>query len=328
MADYINIRGQNIEVVASDPANPTQGQIWYNSTSNTLKGEGYAAGAWATGTTLPASITEAGGTGTANDGIIFGGFRTGASPPVRNDTSHYDGSTWTSGGNLGTARNSISSANQSPTTAALAFAGEVPGTPGGVNVTEEYNGTSWTGGGSMGTARYAGVGGAGTQTAGLGFGGYNAPLGGLQNATEEYNGTSWSGGGNYPVGANALIGCGTQTAGLGVSSATNEYNGTSWTAGGTPSVSAGYKMCVGTQTAALAAGGFDGSLYATTEIYDGTAWTTNPTGISSARYFAGSAGTQSAAFIAGGTTTPPAGSQSSVEEWTGAGPVTQTITAS
>jgi hypothetical protein len=42
MADYINIKGQNIEVVASDPANPTLGQIWYNSTSNTLKGQGFA----------------------------------------------------------------------------------------------------------------------------------------------------------------------------------------------------------------------------------------------------------------------------------------------
>jgi hypothetical protein len=52
MAEYINIRGQSIEVVASDPANPTSGQIWYNSTSNTLKGLGYAAGAWATGGTL------------------------------------------------------------------------------------------------------------------------------------------------------------------------------------------------------------------------------------------------------------------------------------
>jgi hypothetical protein len=49
MAEYINIKGQNIEVVASDPANPTQGQIWYNSTSNTLKGLGFAAAAWATG---------------------------------------------------------------------------------------------------------------------------------------------------------------------------------------------------------------------------------------------------------------------------------------
>jgi hypothetical protein len=52
MAEYINIKGQNIEVVASDPANPTLGQIWYNSTSNTLKGEGYAAGSWATGNNM------------------------------------------------------------------------------------------------------------------------------------------------------------------------------------------------------------------------------------------------------------------------------------
>jgi hypothetical protein len=53
MAEYINIKGQSIEVVASDPANPTVGQIWYNSTSNTLKGGGVTtAGAWATGNNL------------------------------------------------------------------------------------------------------------------------------------------------------------------------------------------------------------------------------------------------------------------------------------
>jgi hypothetical protein len=40
MADYINIYGQDILAVASDPANPTVGQIWYNTTSNTLKGGG------------------------------------------------------------------------------------------------------------------------------------------------------------------------------------------------------------------------------------------------------------------------------------------------
>jgi hypothetical protein len=49
MAEYINIKGQSIEVVASDPANPTLGQIWYNSTSNTLKGSSYIAGSWASG---------------------------------------------------------------------------------------------------------------------------------------------------------------------------------------------------------------------------------------------------------------------------------------
>jgi hypothetical protein len=50
MADYINIYGQDILAVASDPANPTVGQIWYNTTSNTLKGGGVTtAGTWATG---------------------------------------------------------------------------------------------------------------------------------------------------------------------------------------------------------------------------------------------------------------------------------------
>jgi hypothetical protein len=54
MAEYINIKGQNIEVVASDPANPTLGQIWYNSTSNTLKGLGFGVttASWATGNNL------------------------------------------------------------------------------------------------------------------------------------------------------------------------------------------------------------------------------------------------------------------------------------
>jgi hypothetical protein len=38
MAAYTGIQGQNILIVSSDPSNPTEGQIWYNSTSNLLKG--------------------------------------------------------------------------------------------------------------------------------------------------------------------------------------------------------------------------------------------------------------------------------------------------
>jgi hypothetical protein len=65
MADYINIRGQNIEVVASDPANPTVGQIWYNSTSNTLKGGGViTVGSWATGNNMNTARYLLGGVGT------------------------------------------------------------------------------------------------------------------------------------------------------------------------------------------------------------------------------------------------------------------------
>jgi hypothetical protein len=49
MADYINIYGQDILAVASDPANPTVGQIWYNTTSNTLKGRWFSSYCWCLG---------------------------------------------------------------------------------------------------------------------------------------------------------------------------------------------------------------------------------------------------------------------------------------
>jgi hypothetical protein len=38
MTDYSTINGYVIEVVSSDPANPQEGQVWFNTTSNTLKG--------------------------------------------------------------------------------------------------------------------------------------------------------------------------------------------------------------------------------------------------------------------------------------------------
>jgi hypothetical protein len=38
MADYKNIKGFNIQYLDSDPPNPIEGQMWFNSTSQTLKG--------------------------------------------------------------------------------------------------------------------------------------------------------------------------------------------------------------------------------------------------------------------------------------------------
>jgi hypothetical protein len=71
MAEYINIRGQSIEVVASDPANPTLGQIWYNSTSNTLKGGGVStAGSWATGNPMGTARNQLAGAGTQTAALV------------------------------------------------------------------------------------------------------------------------------------------------------------------------------------------------------------------------------------------------------------------
>jgi hypothetical protein len=74
MADYINIYGQDILAVASDPANPTVGQIWYNTTSNTLKGGGVStAGSWATGNNLNTARNNLAGAGIQTAALAFGG---------------------------------------------------------------------------------------------------------------------------------------------------------------------------------------------------------------------------------------------------------------
>ena len=39
MTTYKEIKGTQIEVLESDPSNPVEGQVWYNSTSNVLKGQ-------------------------------------------------------------------------------------------------------------------------------------------------------------------------------------------------------------------------------------------------------------------------------------------------
>ena len=50
MTTYKEIKGTQIEAVSSDPSNPVEGQVWYNSTDNVLKGETLtAAGAFASG---------------------------------------------------------------------------------------------------------------------------------------------------------------------------------------------------------------------------------------------------------------------------------------
>ena len=121
MADYINIRGQSIEVVASDPANPTIGQIWYNSTSNTLKGGGFQVAAWATSNPLNTARIFLRGCGVQTAALGFGGIDTANTGA----TEEYDGSTWTSNPTgLNTARNVLAGAGTQA--AALAFGGLDP----------------------------------------------------------------------------------------------------------------------------------------------------------------------------------------------------------
>ena len=174
MVAYTGIQGQNILIVSSDPSNPTEGQIWYNSTSNLLKGYQFATvNAWASGGNLATARDQLAGAGTQTAALAFGGNPTSAA------TEEYNGTSWSGGGNLNNARKSLAGAGTQ--TAALAFGGTPPIT----GATELYNGTSWTSNpNSMSTARNY-LAGCGTQTAGLAFGG-NAPP--ATGATEEFTG--------------------------------------------------------------------------------------------------------------------------------------------
>jgi len=81
-------------------------------------------------------------------------------------TESYNGSTWSAGGAMTTARCELAGAGAS-NTAALAFGGRTTVT---VACTESYNGSTWSAGGVMVTARCL-LAGAGTNTAALAFGG-------------------------------------------------------------------------------------------------------------------------------------------------------------
>jgi len=184
---------------------------------------------------------------------------------------------WSSGGNLSTARYHSGPATSAPSTAGMVAAGFSNSSPEtATNVTEEYNGFSWSSGGNVNTAR-ANLGGAGIQTAALIFGGYSGAPNVGYNLTEEYDGSAWTSGGTLPVNTSLPIGAGTQTAGLSIG---------------------GLEIGVAALT--------------TTNLYNGTAWTSTGHNINDDGYGGAGVGTSTAALIMGGD-----GRVSSVESYDG-----------
>ena len=137
---------------------------------------------------------------------------------------------------------------------------------------------TWASGGNLGTARHR-LAGTGTQTAGLAFGGAVPPPSVHTVATEEYNGTSWSPGGNLGTSRYGVSGTGTQTAALAFG------------------------------------GGRGGPVTNSTELYNGTAWTSPPATLNSERVDMGEAGNQTASLGFGGYAAT--GRSTATESWNG-----------
>ena len=325
MTTYKEIFGKPVKVLSSEPSNETEGQVWYNTTSGAFKA-GIGVGAWASGGNLNA-VGRAGGSGsvgTQTAGLAFGG------EPITGATEEYNGSSWTTGGSLNTARRNMGGCGTQ--TASLASAGNTSGLDVPTTASEEYNGSSWTSGNSVNGSRYV-LSSAGIQTAAVTFGGSPSPF----VRSEEYDGTSYTSGNSLNDTHWAVTGCGTQTAGIAVgggpstpafSTAVEEYNGTSWTAVTSTPVGAGYAGIAGVQTSLILQVGAQAqpSLYNTTTLgYDGTNWFTQPS-IATGRFdLKGSGGTATAAYIAGGAAAP--GNTTATEEFTVA-TGTKTLTSS
>jgi hypothetical protein len=98
MADYKNIKGFNIQYLDSDPPNPIEGQMWFNSTTQTLKGVeagGAPVGTWASGTSMPTAINNNAGFGQQTDSISAAGVATGQTVGGYTNVYSYNGTSWT-----------------------------------------------------------------------------------------------------------------------------------------------------------------------------------------------------------------------------------------
>ena len=318
MANYKDLHGFEIKHRSSDPPAPLEGEIWYNTITQTLK-VAPVIRAWASTPNINTARDSLGATtqGAKDAVLAYGGH---ISPPTYESvaTESYDGSSWTEVGDLPVKKQLLGSAGTQ--TAALSFGGSKPPSPPLLtNTTEEWDGSSWTSGGDMNDSKYIHNSNAGTQTAGLGFGGY-----GGGNNTEEYNGTSWAEQNNMTNGKPDMAGFGTQTAAVGYGGTspsfahaeTEEYDGTSWTASNDMNQINRRMGGAGVQTNGITFGGLiaSGNVTNKAENYDGTSWTVYPT-LGTGRYYIGAHGaTVGAAMGIGGLTTGSATSFTNITE--------------
>jgi hypothetical protein len=301
MSEYKSIKGKTVQFLGTDPSETsTEGQVWYNSTAGAFKSV-VVSEAWSAGGPLTYGRIFGGGAGDKNSGLVAGGYAPAI--PSSAVTEEYNGSGWSNGGNLGTARYENGLAGTQ--TAALSFGGN----PGSLGLTELYDGTSWSEQNDLNTGRNT-MGGAGTSTATLAFGG--AAAGSPTANSEEFNGTSWTEGNNLNTGRRYLGGFGTQTAAVAAGggyptalTSVEEYDGTSWTTVTSLSATRQRHAAGGIQTSGMVFGGISpnpaGSYLNTTEGYDGTNWSTLPSlAVAKANLGGGSQTSQGTVFSTGG----------------------------
>ena len=168
MTTYRALVGKKIKKLTTDPSDSADGQMWYNSTTGTLRGLAVTE-AWASSGALIEANYGAGGAGSQTAVIYFGGS---PYPARTNKTVEYNGTGWSTGGDYTGTVNYLSGCG---TLTAGLGAGGFTGTAN-TTASAEYNGTSWTAGNSMSQQRMnTGSTMVGIQTAALITGGDQLP---------------------------------------------------------------------------------------------------------------------------------------------------------
>ena len=327
MTTFKQIRGNLIKSTSTDPANPQDGQIWYNSTSQVLKGEELLE-AWSSGGNMNSGRVATAGFANKDDLVIAGGFISTPAPAdddSQNLVEEYNGASWTAVTAMPTKRSNASGCGASQTSGMVS---------GGIHTNQttsvEYDGTNWTSGGSVPqVSRMAAH--CGTVPAALRCGGAGNP-GPAINETIEYDGTSWTAVNNMPHSEYGHMLVGTQTAAVfsgGHNAPTKsnlyEYDGTNWSTSPATLVTAinnnAGAAANGIQTAAMWMGGSPAVTAA--QIYNGTAVELTAS-LGTGRYNVncGGGGNSTAAIVGGGQ-----GDLDATEEFTSA-PTTKTFTTS
>jgi len=325
MTTYKTIRGTHIVSVTSDPPAPVNGQMWYNSTTRTLKGfTSSPAGTWATSGSMNTGRRGGGSKGSQTSGIAVGGNV----PPASGAVELFNGSTWTETTDLGSTRRGLGTCAV-VNTAAIAFGGE-QSPSAWYTLNESWNGSSWTEVNDLNDGRVSMLA-IGSSTAGLAIGGVSGTPANYQK-NESWNGTSFTevgdmNTGRYGSGASA----GTQTSGLawtnqsGYATDSESWNGSAWTA--TPNLNTAKIQDGGAgadNTSAISFGGYTTGFnnIANTEQWNGSAWSeTNDLNTAVGYQFNG--GSATAGWSAGGLR---GGSSNTTvtENWTS--PTTSTVT--
>jgi len=271
----------------------TAGIYMNGGDSNTV--EEYNGTSWSEQNDMPVDLRDPCGFGTQTAFVGCAGYQPGPNSS-QNATNEYDGTNWTAGGNVNTARDGASVHSGGTLTAGLINGGGL--SPH--KQTEEYDGTSWANANASSNGHYRTTI-TGTQTAAYMFGGYGIDPASSQPGesvtfTELYDGTSWTAGTTLLVGSNASLG-----------------------------------MASSNRDDSTCAGGFDqiaDSRNSLTQNYNGTAWRTGAS-LGTARYAGTGGGTSSGGFVAGGNSTPgPGGISSSTEELTPETSATNVVTIS